>query len=275
MSLTHTLQTGEHEIIVITDGGAEFNHELFPGTDAAHIDNLLASANTKTIKTNFNAFIVKSPNRTLLVDAGPRDLMGADCGKLPDGLTEAGIHPDDITHLMLTHLHPDHIAGAVTPENSAVFKNATVLINEDELAFWSRPTAFDEQMMEDWRQLAQAVLSAYGEQVQTFAGDADLGSGVSSISLPGHTPGHCGFRVDDGNASFVMATDILHAPVLQLADPEIGIVFDIDAEQARQTRKKTLAMIASDQLIFSGGHMVEPKLATLSAAGTGYSLESI
>lgn len=275
MSLIHTLQTGEHEIIVITDGGSEFNHEVFPDTDTAHIDSLLASANASNIATNFNAFVVKSPDRTLLVDAGPRDLFGPDCGKLPQGLAEAGITPDEITHLMLTHLHPDHIAGAVTADNAAVFNNATVLINEDELAFWSREQAFDEQMLEQWRQLAQAVVSAYGDQVQTFAANADLGSGVSAMSLPGHTPGHCGFRVDDGNASFVMATDIVHAPVLQLADPEIAIAFDIDPEQARNSRKKTLAMIASEQLIFSGGHMVEPKIATLSVAGNGYQAEAI
>lgn len=275
MSMILTLQTGEHEIIAITDGGTEFDHEVFPDTDAAHIDNLLARANAQQITTNFNAFVVKSPNRTLLVDAGPRDLFGPDCGKLPQGLAEAGVAPDDITHLMLTHLHPDHIAGTVTPDNAPVFNNATVLINQDELAFWSREQAFDVQMMEDWRQLAQAVVAAYGDQVQTFAWDADLGSGVSAISLPGHTPGHCGFRVDDGNASFIMATDIVHAPVLQLADPEIAVAFDIDAEQARKSRKKTLAMIASEQLIFSGGHMVEPKIATLSVTGDGYTAEAI
>jgi len=89
MSLIHSHKTGSHEIIAITDGGTEFGTELFPGTSAEHIQSLLDKAAVTAIETNFNAFLVRSPGRNLLVDAGPRDLFGPGCGKLPDGLKEA------------------------------------------------------------------------------------------------------------------------------------------------------------------------------------------
>lgn len=211
----------------------------------------------------------------MLVDAGPRDLFGPTCGKLPEGLAEAGIAADQITHVMLTHLHPDHIAGAISPDGNAIFQNATLLVNEDEHAFWCRDETFGDDNMDQWQQVAKSVMAAFGERVDTFSANADLGKGVSSVALPGHTPGHSGFRVDDGSENLTMVCDIFHAPDLQLADPEIAIAFDVDADTARATRKKVLDMIATDKLNFTGGHMMSPKFAHLQRAGKGYKFDTV
>jgi len=209
----------------------------------------------------------------MLVDAGPRDLFGPTCGNLPAGLAEAGVSPADVSHLMLTHLHPDHIAGAITADGDAVFTNATLLVNEDERAFWCRDEAFGDENMDQWQQVAKTVVGAYGERVESFSANADLGGGVTAVALPGHTPGHSGFRVDDGNDSLIMVCDIFHAPDLQLPDPEIAIAFDIDPDTAKQTRKRMLDMIASDGTKLTGGHMVTPKFARLLRTGNGYRLD--
>jgi len=256
MPLTQTTSIGEQQIIAITDGHFQFEAELFPGTDESHIQALLANAGTDSIQTNFNAFVIKSKARTMLVDAGPRDLFGPTCGKLPDALAEAGIAEQDISHLMLTHLHPDHIAGAITADGEAVFKNATLMVNEDEVAFWNRDETFGDDNMDQWQQMAKAVLAAYGERMELFAADADLGGGVTSVALPGHTPGHSGFRV------------------VQIADPDIAIAFDIDADTARDTRKRILDMVATDGIKFTGGHLMSPKFARIQRAKQGYKLES-
>lgn len=274
MSLTQSISIGQHEIIAITDGEFQFGPELFPDTDEARIADLLSQANADTIQTNFNAFVIKSPGRIMLVDAGPRDLFGPSCGKLPAGLAEAGVTAEQITHILLTHLHPDHIAGTISAAGDAVFNNAALLINEDEHAFWSRDEAFGDETMDHWQQLGKTVLSAYGERVETFGANADLGNGVSSVNLPGHTPGHSGFRVDEGSENLTMVCDIVHAPDLQIADPEIAITFDLDADTARATRKKMLDMIATDNLIFTGGHMMSPKFSSLQRLGKGYKLNT-
>ena len=65
-----------------------------------------------------------------------------------------------------------------------------------------------------------------------LSNNADIISGVSIIPLPGHTPGHAGFRVDDGNESMFHMGDIIHVPKLQLKDPNICTLFDVDAESA-------------------------------------------
>lgn len=274
MSLTQSISIGEHEIIAITDGEFQFGPELFPGTDESRITELLSQAGADTIQTNFNAFIIKSPGRIMLVDAGPRDLFGPTCGKLPEGLAEAGVATDQITHVMLTHLHPDHIAGVISADGNAVFDNAALLVNDDEHAFWCRDETFGDENMDQWQQVAKSVMAAYGDRVETFSANADLGMGVSSVALPGHTPGHSGFRVDDGSENLTMVCDIFHAPDLQIADPEIAIAFDVDADTARATRKKVLDMIATDKLNFTGGHMMTPKFAHLQRAGKGYKFDT-
>ncbi len=274
MSRNQSMSVGQHQIIAITDGEFEFGTELFPGTDEDHIKALLEKAGADAIRTNFNAFVIKSPNRTMLVDAGPRDMFGPTCGNLPEGLAEAGIAAQDITHVMLTHLHPDHIAGSITADGAAAFANATLLVSEEEHNFWTQDEAFGDENMDQWQQLAKAVMSAYGERVETFSANADLGHDMTAVALPGHTPGHSGFRVDDGNESLIMVCDIFHAPDLQLTDPEIAIAFDIDADTARQTRKRTLDMIATEGLTFTGGHMMSPKITQLERDGKGYRLAS-
>ena len=264
------VNVGDIEVISLTDGATEFGNELFPGTTEAEISDLLNQDSKETIETNFNAFLIKTGDATLLVDAGPRDLFGDTCGFLGDALAEAGTGPDDITHLFLTHLHPDHIAGAITPEGAPVFTNAQVLIPETEVSFWNGSETFSDEMLGQWQQLAQAVLNAYGGQTEQLRANADIVSGVTAIDMPGHTPGHSGFRVDDGNNSFAHVGDVVHAQSLQLANPEISIIFDVDQDTARNSRKRALDMVTTDDMTFSGGHILRPSIGKLERVGSGY-----
>ena len=100
-------------------------------------------------------------------------------------------------------------------------------------------------------------------------------SGIYPVSLPGHTPGHSGFRIDDGNTSFVQMGDVLHTPNLQLADPNISVLFDIDVEQGLKSRKQAFDMVCNDRIICSGGHILEPKFGYLDKFGNGYKYVAI
>lgn len=265
---------GEIEVVGITDGARQFTPDLFPGADEAHINALLKTAGSDGINTNFNAFVVKTGKSVMLIDAGPRDLMGPTAGGLLDGLRGEGIAPSDITHLVFTHIHPDHIAGALTPDGKPVFENAAVSIAEADFSFWTDPGNFTTtpEMITHWHQLAMALKAAYGERIDPVGMTADIISGVSLMPLAGHTPGHVGVRVSDGAAQFLHVADIVHAPDIQLADPEIGIVFDLDGDAARATRKRVLDELANEGTVFSGGHLITPKFARLEAAGSGYRL---
>ena len=90
------------------------------------------------------------------------------------------------------------------------------------------------------------------------------------MDLPGHTPGHSGFRIENSGNLFIHMGDILHVPNLQLANPNISVVFDTDPEVALKTRKTVFDMICSDKILCSGGHIISPRFGYLERSGSGY-----
>jgi glyoxylase-like metal-dependent hydrolase (beta-lactamase superfamily II) len=274
MARTVTTQIGDANVSIITDGATEFGPDLFPTTAPEHISALLQQAGETAIATNFNAVLIRNAGRVILADAGPRDLFGPSCGHLGEGLAELGVSPDEVDTLLATHLHPDHVAGMITPEGAAVFSNATLYVTEAERAFWSDDANFHGALarLADWAKLAQAVLAAYADRLEILADGAEAAPGLTGLALPGHTPGHFGWRLDSGGASLLHVGDIVHAPALQVPDPEIAISFDLDMTTARDTRKRLLDMLASDATLFTGGHFLHPAFNRVARKGQGYEL---
>ena len=274
MSQSSRISVGDAEVITLQDGATEFGKEVFPNADPDQIDSILSSGGASAIETSFNAFVVRRGDTIVLVDSGVRDLFGPVAGRLPEALKDVGISPGDVSHLVLTHLHPDHIAGAIDADGNAVFGNAEAFVTEAEHAFWTDDGNFAgaDSTTTEWQALANSALAAYGDRVTLVSGDAELAGGVTLIDLPGHTPGHVGFRVDSGADSFVSICDVLHSQVLQLADPEICAAFDGDRPAAIQSRKRVLDMVAADRLPFSGGHILGAEICHLERSGSGYRL---
>jgi glyoxylase-like metal-dependent hydrolase (beta-lactamase superfamily II) len=271
MPLTVTRRIGDADVTILTDGAFAFPPDLFPGTAPERIAALLAEAGEAEIRTNFNAVLIRTGGRTVLVDAGPRDLFGPACGQLPAALSEAGVSVTEVDTLFATHLHPDHIAGMISSGGEATFPNAELVLTEAERAFWADPARTDgiSETMQQWGQLARAVLAAYAERLRIVAPEGEIAPGLAALPLPGHTPGHGGWRLEGG---LVHVGDIVHAPALQIPDPEIGIVFDMDPAAARAHRKRLLDMIATEGLMFTGGHFLHPAFHRLERAGSGYRL---
>jgi glyoxylase-like metal-dependent hydrolase (beta-lactamase superfamily II) len=272
MSRTATRKIGTAEVTILTDGGISFPTGYFPQTDEAHIEELLRDAGKNEIETNFNAVLIRNAGRVILVDAGPRDLFGPTCGFLPEALDEAGVTPGDVDTLFATHLHPDHVAGMITVDGEAVFPNATLHVPAGERSFWSDESKTTGEPLEDWGKLARAVLAAYGDRLQEVAKDGEVAPGLSTFLLPGHTPGHSGWRLSSGDAQLLHVGDIIHAPALQAADPEVAIAFDMDMDTARATRKRLLDELASDGALFTGGHFLHPAFHQVERKGQGYRL---
>ncbi|MCB1389848.1 MAG: MBL fold metallo-hydrolase [Rhodobacteraceae bacterium] len=275
MSRIATRTIGEAEVTILTDGAVDFGAELFPGTPPEHIAALLAQQHADKIVTNFNALLIRNGGRTVLCDAGPRDLFGPTCGFLPEALTEAGVDAGDIDVVFATHLHPDHVAGMITASGAAAFARAELVVNKDEHAFWSDParTAALPDPIPGWADLARAVLAAYGDRLRLIDGGGEIAPGLTAMPLPGHTPGHGGWRLSSGRAQLIHGGDIIHAPALQAADPDIAIAFDMDMDSARQTRKRLLDELATDGALFTGGHYLRPAFHVAVREGSGYRLE--
>ena len=271
MSRISEIAVGSLKVVALRDGELFLPSGALVNLSEQDLKTISNDENSRLAYSNVNAYLVQSKDQNLLVDSGCRDLFGPTCGFVQEALKEAGLVPSDITDIFLTHLHPDHIAGTINTDGTAVFENATLKVLDKEYNFWSSQD-FDETEVNgaDWANLAKAVLNAYKDRLETLSFDSDIASGVSSVSIPGHTPGHSGFRVDDGNESLIQMGDILHVPNLQLINPNVATVFDIDPEAALKSRKGVLDMVSTDKMLCTSGHMLDQKFGYLEKNGTGY-----
>ena len=275
MSRISTTAVGTVNVTTLRDGERTLPPEALKNLSDEDIQKINSDENQSFTFTNFNACVIQNGKQNLLVDTGCGSLFGPTCGFILDALDELGLAPDNITDIFITHLHPDHIGGCIDEDGSAVFKNANFKILEEEYSFWtSKEFGSDEINGRDWSSLAKNVVSTYDAQLEVLTSNKDIISGVSTVPLPGHTPGHAGFRVDDGNQSMFHMGDILHVPNLQLKDPNITTLFDVDPESALNSRKYALDMASSDNLLCTSGHMVEPKFVHLEKRGSSYIITS-
>tara|TARA_S200000501_G_scaffold240794_1_gene225621 strand:- start:181 stop:1008 length:828 start_codon:yes stop_codon:yes gene_type:complete len=271
MSRISEIAVGSLKVIALRDGELFLPSGALVNLSEQDLKTISNDENSRLAYSNVNAYLVQSKDQNLLIDSGCRDLFGPTCGFVQEALKEAGLVPSDITDIFLTHLHPDHIAGTIDTDGTAVFENATLKVLDLEYNFWSSQD-FDETEVNgaDWANLAKAVLHAYKDRLETLSFDSDIAPGVSSVSIPGHTPGHSGFRVDDGRESLIQMGDILHVPNLQLINPNVATVFDIDPEAALKSRREVLDMVSTDKMLCTSGHMLDQKFGHLEKNGTGY-----
>ena len=274
MSRTARRTIGAVEITVLNDGSMEFPGEVFPDVADEEVNALLGRAGKSSIETNFNALHVRTAKDSILIDSGTGGLFGPTAGFLDQALSEAEISPESITHFVITHLHPDHIGGAITGDGAPAYGNAELVISDVERQFWTDETNFsgaDEQARE-WQQLAVKVLKTYGDRVTAAGPGAEVVSGIHLEELPGHTKGHVGLRIESDGIQFLYAADILHAQDLQLANPNICAAFDADKDMATRTRKRTLDLLATDRILFAGAHFLNRMIGRVERSSAGFAI---
>ncbi|MEV4638170.1 MBL fold metallo-hydrolase [Actinoplanes sp. NPDC049548] len=198
------------------------------------------------------------------VDAGigPAGSLAADWtpvpGRLPDALAGAGIDAKDVTAIVLTHLHTDHIGWAV-PSDSP-FHNARVIVQKADVdAYVAAAAAATLNAAEEedpFPRQNEVLLTPLRQQgrLQVIEGDVRLSPEVNIIATPGHTPGHQSVMVESGDESLLVTGDLLvHA--VQLVRPELAYVFDLDAEMARRSRLSALERAASRGTVLGVSHL--------------------
>jgi glyoxylase-like metal-dependent hydrolase (beta-lactamase superfamily II) len=128
---------GNFEVTVLSDGNLPFDADLFAG-DKDRADELLNNAHfPRKSTTSVNTWLVNTGKQLVLVDTGGSSHLGPTLGKLPKHLADAGVTPDQIDVVIITHMHPDHVPGLLTADKKALFKNAVVHVGDQEHGFWS------------------------------------------------------------------------------------------------------------------------------------------
>lgn len=256
------LKLGDAVVTALLDGTLDLPLALFPRTDAAEAATMLHRAFVRApVQAALNAFLVQGAGRTVLIDTGAATGLGPGTGRLPAALAAAGVEPASIDAVAMTHLHPDHANGLVAPDGHAAFPNAELVMHAAEHAFWtdegirSRAPA----SMQSFFAAALAGIAPYAKRTRLLSrANEAVVPGLTAVPLPGHTPGHTGYRVASGGKELLVWGDIVHAPALQFARPDWGIGFDVDMEAAAATRLRTMDMTAADRVFIAGMHLDFP-----------------
>jgi glyoxylase-like metal-dependent hydrolase (beta-lactamase superfamily II) len=202
-----------------------------------------------------HAFLLRHPDGPVIVDTGighlgrpPFDVRG----RIDEELAAVGLAPDDVAHVVLTHLHADHSGGACRPDGSPRFPSARYHVHPEDWRFFeAHRTADDFTGRFVMRSIEEAGL------LDLDASDHEVARGVAVRHAPGHTPGHRVVRLGDGDDSLVLTGDLLHVPP-QVAHPEWPSSHDEDPELGASVRTRLLAEARDDGSTAVVSHFGEP-----------------
>lgn len=269
---SYTFKVGRVECTVLLDGASVLGKDRilkrFPdGAEAdyrrAYVDIGLS---LDEADSSFNILLAKIGEATVLVDTGEGGKPHGGC--LLESMRLAGIEPEAITLVVITHAHGDHVLGLLSDDHEPVFPNATYVISKDEWAFWQGRIADGAA---DQRPIG-AMIEAQGLRLIDM--DEQITLGLTAVPIPGHTPGQIAVLIESDDEQLIHLADLLHSP-MQFAHPEWSPSFDADTSISVPTRRDALRRAADDNLLTLFYHLTFPGLGRVKQAPKGWSWEPL
>lgn len=273
---TNTFTVGDATVTALLDGHIAIASQIISPFDQETADATLADTlygfGEQGMPIPVSGYLIEKAGKYTLLDAGAAGLFGPTLGNLAASLATTGVKPEQISTILLTHMHPDHTGGLVDADGHAVFPNAELVVSATEHGFW-----YDDAIMASvpegnrpFFEMARNTTTPYADRLKKFDGEVEVAAGFTSLPLPGHTPGHTGYMLDGGTESLLLWGDIIHLTGLQFALPEWTIAFDTDPALTVETRKKMLDRAASDKMLVTGAHIEFPGLGKVVRKGQTY-----
>lgn len=256
-----SLAVGPFRVTYLPDGGGVASPvATFPPSGEAawqaYADLLTADGQ---VVTSIGAFLIETGDRKVLVDTGigpvRLDFPGFGVyqgGRLLESLAQAGVAADQVTDVLFTHLHVDHVGWVTTADGESrrlTFPNARHLVSEAEWRFWygaDNPAGPHPETVQ--KPLAPVI--------QFVADGQEIAPGLRAIATPGHTPGHLSLALDGGSQRLIVIADLMYSPV-QISQPTWSAAFDADPAQANATRLAMLAQLVQPDTLTAAGHFAD------------------
>ena len=268
--MAESFTVGGLELKPFTDGILKTSLDFLRGMERPQAEELVGGTTDGSLFIPVNNFFFRKDGASVLIDAGAGNTMQPTLGRLPANLKAAGIDPSDITHIILTHIHPDHANGLVTDAGEALYPNAEILVHAQELDFWmAENDGSENDIVKRQRARNKINIKPYLDRVRRLR-DGDEVLGCSPMLAPGHSPGHTCWRIGTGKDAFLAWGDLVHFSAIQISHPNAAVTYDLDADLARRSRLKFLDMVANERLAIAGAHVAAPGFGYLSRKGTGY-----
>lgn len=269
-----TATVGGTRVHALQDGVQPAVSEALTSIAPARLKEALhAAGEADPASSSVNAYVFRLGGRVVLVDAGGGGAAPPYEGRLAAMLRNAGYAPEQVTDILITHMHADHVGGLL--DGAAMqYTNATVHVHAKEAGFWLAPE-LPERAPAQFRPLILSIQSALrpytqAARVRTFDYGAEILPGITAQDAGGHTPGHTVFLWKQEHAQALFWGDLIHVASVQLGHLGVGTRYDSSAPAATQARQRWLAASAREGWTVFGAHMPYPGIGTVAAEGEGY-----
>ncbi len=216
---------------------------------------------------------VQGGGRTIVFDAGTgAGQLAPGTGALPAGMAAAGIRPEDVSLVCVSHFHGDHITGLTTADNQLFFPNAEIAVPAAEWAWWSDESN-SARSPEGQRGTFANTARRFGplhSRMRVFEGEAEVAPGIRAVAAHGHTPGHTAYHVASGSQQLFFTSDASSRPELFLRNPGWSSIFDFDAAMATATRRRLFSRIVAEQAVVTAYHFNFPAAGRVTRDGDGF-----
>jgi glyoxylase-like metal-dependent hydrolase (beta-lactamase superfamily II) len=218
-----------------------------------------------------NITLIRTPQDLILVDMGSGDRFMPSAGKLWHNLTEAGIDKGQITKVIFTHGHPDHLWGTLDELDDLMLPDARFFVAAAEWNFWNGDDALRGLPAEraGFVTGARRNYAAIRDRVTMVKPGDDVVTGISVIATPGHTQGHVSLVLAGGDG-LIVGGDVLTHQLISFEYPEWKPVADHVPDQAIATRRRMLDRLATDRSKLIGYHLPYPGIGIAERKDSAY-----
>lgn len=272
-------KVGSNECTSINDGARSFP---MPDAFVTNIPKEQALAQAEAsympkgmVTVPFNPQLINTGKKLVLIDTGNGTVPNAPVGMLMANLIAAGIDPKAIDVVLLSHLHPDHTNGLRTADGGLAFPNAEIMAPSVDWAFWTseeNAAKASTPIMKNYFANVRKTFTGITDKVTRYEWGEEVAPGITSISTPGHTPGHTSFAVASGGSTILIQSDVTNIPEFFMRNPDWHVAYDADPELAQKTRHKFYDMASAEKATVVGFHFQFPSIGHVEKDGAGYRL---
>ncbi|MBN8873604.1 MAG: MBL fold metallo-hydrolase [Rhodospirillales bacterium] len=274
----YRFKLGKAECTVVTDGQLPLGDPTtaFLNIDKAEIarelkDNFLPTNNAVLEQ---NVLVVNFGDRVVLFDTGMGSdtLFGKTTGKLQATLRQAGIKPEAVDAVVMSHAHIDHCGGLIGAGNKPNFPNAEYYIGQADFDYWTDDSKIPSNYPARPHFLAQARnnLLPVRNRTHFYKDNQQILPGITVLSAPGHTVSHSIFMIESDGKQLCYIGDLAHHPVLLLERPRTQFAYDTDPVQSAESRVRMLDMLAANRTPLLAYHFAWPGVGHVAKQGDGF-----
>ncbi|MCV3272788.1 MBL fold metallo-hydrolase [Roseobacter sinensis] len=219
-----------------------------------------------------NLALYRDGTNTVLFDVGAGPDFMPSAGAVQDSLAAVELTPDDITHVLFTHAHPDHIWGLLDEFDDPVFASAHMMMGRAEWDYWWDPRTVDT-IAEDRMSFAVGArrrMQTIEAGVTLFEDGEEILPGIAAVATPGHTPGHMSFELRNGPDAAMVVGDAIGNHHVAFRRPDWRSGSDQDMDQAAETRRMLLDRLSREKMQLVGFHLPGGGIGRAEATEDGY-----